>query len=210
MANLYLVRHGQTEWNYQKRVMGRRPIPLNATGVQQAQGIAKDLKDWPIEKIASSSLLRTKETSQIISDALGLSFKVYDGLIEIGVGEWEGNYWDEMGNDPQLKAFETTPSITRPPGGETLTEVQERAVHTIEEILLEEKPSNLLIVSHADTIRAVIAHYIQMDLDQSRRLQIDNASLSIIKTNPNQGRLTLMNFIANPNRKNIAKTAPKG
>ena len=209
MANLYLVRHGQTEWNYQKRVMGRRPIPLNASGVQQVQVMAMDLKDWPIEKIASSSLLRTKESSQIISDALGLPFEEYDGLSEINVGEWEGNYWDQMGEDPILKAFETTPSITRPPGGETLTEVQERAVHTIERILLEEKLSNLLVVSHADTIRAVIAHYIQMDLDRSRRLQIDNASLSIIKTNPNQGRLTLMNYIVDPDRRKISKGAPK-
>jgi len=200
LAILYLVRHGQTDWNHQRRVMGRRPVPLNQTGSQQVQHLALSLKSWPIEKMVSSPLLRTVESAKIISDALGLPFEEDEGLSEISVGEWEGKYWNQMDSDPILKAFETTPSKTRPPGGETLTEVQTRAVKSISRLTQKEAISNLLLISHADTIRAILAHYIRMDLDSSRRFQIDNASLSVVKINPNKGRLILMNYLADPKR----------
>ena len=200
LANLYLVRHGQTDWNHRGRVMGRRPVPLNKTGSQQVQCLALSLKSWPIEKMVSSPLLRTVESAKVISGALGLPFEEDEGLSEISVGEWEGKYWNQMDSDPILKAFETTPSKTRPPGGETLTEVQTRAVKSISRLTQEGAISNLLLISHADTIRAILAHYIRIDLDSSRRLQIDNASLSIIKINPDKGRLILMNYLADPER----------
>jgi len=200
LAILYLVRHGQTDWNRQRRIMGRHPVPLNETGSQQVQRLALSLKSWPIEKMVSSPMLRTVESAKIISEALGLPFEEDEGLCEISVGEWEGKYWDQMDSDPVVKAFETTPSITRPPGGETLTEVQNRAVKSIWRIIQEAGISNLLLVSHADTIRAILAHFIQMDLDPSRRFQIDNASLSVIKINPIKSRLILMNYLADPER----------
>ncbi len=204
MPIVYLVRHGQTDWNVQRRVMGRQPVSLNETGIQQIQQMALSLKAWPIEKIVASPLLRTVESAQIISDTLGLPFEQHEGFAEISVGEWEGKYWSQMDSDPLLKSFESNPSKTRPPRGETLSEVQTRAVKTIETMAHQGTHTHLLVVSHADTIRTILAHYLAMNLDHSRQLQVDNASLSVLKLNPSR-RLIVMNYLADPERLQIPK-----
>jgi probable phosphoglycerate mutase len=202
MALIYLVRHGQTEWNRQRRVMGRLAIPLSEVGIQQIRQLAASLKSWPIEAVVSSPLLRATESAQIIATALGLPFEQHEGLTEIAVGKWEGRYWDELDSDPIMKKFDRTPSKTRPPEGENLREVQKRAIRAIEEILSRGTLSRILVVSHADTIRAMIAHYIKLGLDRSRQLQIDNASVSLLKINPERFRLLFLNYLPDPERLN--------
>lgn len=180
--------------------MGRLPIPLSEKGAGQVRELAESLKSWPIDKMVASPLLRATETAQILNKYLDLPFDHQEGISEIDVGKWEGRYWEEMSSDPILKAFERTPSKTRPPGGETLKEVQNRAVKTVEENLNHGNHSGVLFVSHADTIRAIISHYIQLDLDRSRQLQINNASVSVIHINEDRPRLILSNFLADPVR----------
>jgi broad specificity phosphatase PhoE len=202
MALIYLVRHGQTEWNRQRRVMGRLAIPLSEVGIQQIQRLAASLKSWPIEEVVSSPLVRATESAQIIATALGLPFEQIEGLTEVGVGKWEGRYWDELDSDPIMKEFDRTPSKTRAPGGENLREVQKRAVRAIEESLRKGTSSRILVVSHADTVRAIIAHYIKIGLDRSRQLQIDNASVSLLQINPERFRLLFLNYLPDPERLN--------
>lgn len=93
---LYLIRHGQTDWNLAHRIQGRKDIPLNETGRQQARLLAEGMKNRPAEKIFTSQMLRARETAEILANSQNVSLYLVKGLEEINYGEWEGMTWEEI------------------------------------------------------------------------------------------------------------------
>lgn len=181
MATLFLVRHGETDWNRSGQIMGERPVPLNRHGVAQAQRLAEALKGRTVEALYSSPVARALQTADILSAALHVPVTVEGGLTEVGVGQWEGLYWKDLTDEIMRRNFYARPQEARPPGGETLQEVQRRAVAAVERAVAGVEGGSLLLVSHADVLRAILAHYLRIDLPTTRQMRIDHASLSALE-----------------------------
>ena len=196
MSTLFLVRHGETDWNRSGQIMGERPVPLNRNGVAQAQRLAESLKGRPIEALYSSPVARALQTADILSSALHLPVTVDGGLTEVGVGQWEGRYWKDLTDEIIRQNFYARPQEARPPGGETLHEAQNRAVAAVERAGAGVRAGSLLFVSHADVLRAILAHYLRIDLQTARQMRIDHASLTALDINGTVTDLLFLNLTA--------------
>ena len=194
MPRLYLVRHGETDWNRSGQIMGSRPVPLNANGMSQARELAQRLSTLPIQKLYSSPVDRARQTADIVASALQVPVTIENGLTEIGVGEWEGKFWDELVDDIARINFYASPQDARPPGGETLREVQSRAVAAVQRTCLDEESGPVVLVSHADIVRAILGHYLRIDLELVRQMRIDHASLSALDLNGTLADLLFLNY----------------
>jgi broad specificity phosphatase PhoE len=194
MPTLFLVRHGETDWNRSGQIMGERPVPLNRHGVAQTQRLAESLQGRSIEALYSSPVARALQTADILSPALHLPVTVEGGLTEVGVGQWEGRYWKDLTEDSVRHNFYIRPQEARPPGGETLHEVQSRAVAAVERAGAGVRAGSLLFVSHADVLRAILAHYLRIDLQTARQMRIDHASLTALEVNGPAADLLFLNL----------------
>lgn len=93
---IYLIRHGQTDWNIQGRIQGSHDIPLNETGRRQAELLAKGMDSRPVSRIFSSTLTRAMETAERISSRQKVEICFMPQLIEVEFGKWEGMTWEEI------------------------------------------------------------------------------------------------------------------
>lgn len=194
MATLFLVRHGETDWNLSGQIMGEQPVPLNQTGEAQARRLAEILRSRPIRALYSSPVARALQTAEILAAALRVPVRLERGLTEIGVGEWEGRYWKELADDLVRQNFYANPQEARPPGGETLVEVQARAVAAVERACAGIGTGQLLFVSHADVVRAILSYYLKLDLQTIRQIRIDHASLTALEVNGSVSELLFLNY----------------
>ncbi len=181
MTQLYLIRHALTDWINNGRLAGWTPgVSLNEEGRKQAAALAQRLERIPLVALYSSPLERALETAQAIATAHGLTVQVRDGLGEVRYGEWTDRSLEELSKSETWLSVQVYPSGTRFPGGETLREVQARAVAEIEAICQAHPQEAVAVVSHADVIKAVIAHYLGLHLDLFQRIVISPASVSVL------------------------------
>lgn len=173
--------------------MGERPVPLNRQGVAQAQRLAALLKDRPIHAIRSSPVARARQTAEILAAAVQVPVAIDQGLTEIGVGQWEGLYWQDVAEQIVRRDLYRKPEDTRPPGGETLREVQTRAVAAMERAAAR-SDGPLLCVSHADVLRTILAHYLRLDLATVRQVHIGHAALTVIEIHDGRTDLVCLNY----------------
>jgi broad specificity phosphatase PhoE len=202
MATIFLVRHGETDWNRSGQIMGEQPVPLNRQGEEQAQRLAALLTDRPVHALYSSPVVRTLQTARILASALQVPVTTDRGLTEIGVGQWEGRFWNDLTDEIMRQNFYSNPLEARPPGGETLGGVQARAVASVERARTGavEGAGPLLFVSHADVVRAILAHYLRFDLKTVRQMRIDHASLTALHVNESTVDLLCLNYTPDLNR----------
>ncbi len=198
IPTILLVRHGETDWNRSGRIMGIRPVPLNQNGLTQAARLALQLTALTAPALYSSPVLRARQTADILSSALHVPVAEESGLIEIGIGDWEGRYWNEVEGDPARVNFYQLTEEARPPGGETLGEVQRRAVASMERIIRHIHDKTAVLVTHADVIRTIVAHYLEADLQTTRHMQIGHASVTALKIDGASGILLCLNSLPDP------------
>ena len=183
-TRILLVRHGETDFNLTHRFQGRIDIPLNKEGKNQAQALALALKDEPLTAAYSSPLLRAMETARsIIAFHPSTPFFEEEGLIEMDLGELDGKQVGDWISQHQefYKTWRTTPSWLKMPGGESLGEVQIRAMDTLERITKPYPPgSTLLFCSHNFVNRTIICHARGLPLDRFREFQQDAAALNVL------------------------------
>lgn len=201
-TRLYLVRHGETHWNAVKKFQGHSDISLSAKGRQQAASLANFMqkKGITIDAAYSSDLRRTLETAEILlqkSSATNIALK---DLREINFGEWEGFTSKELyfHYPEKLAQWWQSPSTTRIPGGENLTDVMQRVTPCLAKILKAHVNENVLLTSHGGIIRVVISYVLGIDINQYWRLRLDNCSLSILffpAGDIKQGILELYNLL---------------
>ncbi len=192
MLELLLIRHGQTDWNLDRRVMGRQPIGLNETGRSQVQDLALALKELPIDHIYASPLQRTQESAEILNQNRNLSPIFHESLREIEYGIWVGKTFDEVRKAKDYSDPYANPHLPVCESGESLNQVRDRAVSFTEE-LRQKTEGRILLVSHADWIKTVVLHYLNLPLSQLRSLRIDNASLSYLAFDETQTRVITVN-----------------
>ncbi|MGH7229590.1 MAG: histidine phosphatase family protein [Nitrospiraceae bacterium] len=198
MSTLLLVRHGETDWNRSGQIMGEQPVPMNENGEAQVKRLATFLKSRSIHALYSSPVARALQTAEILASALQVPVTADRGLTEINVGEWEGRYWKHLTDEFARQQFYARPEEARPPGGETLSEVQTRAVAAVERARTRERENRLLFVSHADVVRTILAHYLRLDLKTVRQMRIDHASLTALELNGTMADLLFLNYTTDP------------
>ncbi len=180
MAIFLLIRHGANDL-IGKSMAGRRPgIHLNEEGRRQAEDLAEQLAEWPIARICSSPMERTRETAEPLARRLDQEVRICEDFNEFAVGEWEGRPFAELEKDPRWRQFNSFRSGTHVPQGELQVQVQARMVSQIERIREESPDGITAIFSHGDPIKSVIAHYAGIPLDFVLRLEVSLASVSML------------------------------
>jgi probable phosphomutase (TIGR03848 family) len=197
-TQLLLIRHGLTDW-VGHRLPGWTPgIHLSEEGRRQAEALAQRLASLPIEAIYASPLERTVETAEAIAVPHSLSVQLRENLGELRIGEWTGQDIKELANKEVWLAIQFYPSGTDIPGGETIHEMQTRAVAELDAIRKAHPGATVAVVSHADVIKAAVAHYIGLHLDLFQRLVVYPASLTAFQFNKLGPRLVLFNDSGTP------------
>lgn len=192
---LLLVRHGETDWNRERRSLGRSDIPLNQVGTEQAKRVAQALSDEKPAAIYSSPLSRALETAQAIAQHHGLAVVVEPGLAEMDAGELDGLLFQDMREKyaELLNRWATDAEEVRFPGGENLKEVQQRAWAVIERIHRDHRDASVVVVSHNFTILTILCKAIGLSLSQFRRMRSSLAGVSVVDLNEQGSVLELFN-----------------
>ncbi len=195
MLEIILIRHGQTDWNRDRRIMGHRPIPLNATGKKESALLAKALSDVEIDAIYTSPFIRAFQTARILSSGRNVKLEKALEIAEIDYGQWVGRTFDEVSQEESFHVYHTHPKDAQAPGGEKMISVATRAIGFIETLRKRHKRGRILVVSHADVIKVILVNYLKIDLNQILKLHIDNSSLSLLWFKENRVRVMAMNCV---------------
>ena len=186
MTELWLVRHGQTDWNLQGRYQGQADMALNSTGLAQARELAAQLEGQPFSVIYSSDLQRARQTAQILANHLGLTLHLDPRLREIHQGEWQGLLVSELSvrYSEAMAARRSNPVEARAPGGESVAEVAARVWAAAGDIARAHPAERVLVVSHGLALATLIAKGRGMPLEQVYALIPDNAHPCLVEWPP--------------------------
>lgn len=193
MLEIILIRHGQTDWNRDRRIMGHRPVPLNPHGRTEARRVARHLNKVPLDAVYTSPMLRAVETAEYLIEQRGLKPQLIADLAEINYGLWVGKTFDEVMVEEAYAIYHRSPRRAQPPGGEKMTDVRSRAVRFIEGLRGKHRKGRVAVISHADVIKTILVHYLGMDLNDLMKFRIDNTSLSLLWFHKKRARVMAVN-----------------
>lgn len=198
-TTVFLVRHGQTTTTGEV-LPGRVPhLHLSDVGAAQATRAADRLRVLPqVNALYSSPMERAQQTAEPIANAFGLATTLVDGLIEADFGDWTGRRLDDLRQLPEWNIVQRAPSTFRFPGGESFTEIQARMVTTLDRLRTAHPGGTIVCVSHADTIKAAMAHTLGTHLDLFQRIVISTCSISAISWGPDGPIALCVNSCGDP------------
>jgi probable phosphomutase (TIGR03848 family) len=179
------VRHGQTPTTG-KVLPGRaRGLHLAEKGLQQAERVAERIASLQTDQrkfaaVYASPLERTQETARPIARALGLRVRRSQGLLEADFGEWTGAELKKLYKKPEWRTVQRNPSGFRFPGGESFTEMQARICGAVDRLRATHPGGTVVAVSHADPIKAAVAHAMGTHLDLFQRIVVSPCSVSAV------------------------------
>jgi probable phosphoglycerate mutase len=194
---IYLVRHGETEWNRVRRFQGRSDLPLNQEGKKQVRALALALQNIPLLAIYTSPLLRALETARSIK-VFHPSTPLFEeeSLMEMDLGEFDGmNVQDWAEQYPDFrKAWNENPASVKMPGGESLKDVQDRAKETLKRITrIYPSDSTICIISHNFVNLTLLCDLLKIPLNRFRELRQENAAFNVICKKGNRLYVELVN-----------------
>ena len=169
MTELLLVRHGETDWNRDRRFQGHADQPLNDAGREQARALADQLAGERIDFVYTSDLVRARETAEIVAARVGADVVVLSELREIDVGDWEGLTWPEIEQRHPEGARSWHEHGQGWTSGETYDELGERIIAALRRIAADHPDQNVLVVGHGGTVRATRAFIEGLSVADSRR-----------------------------------------
>ena len=184
MAKIFLIRHGEVEWNRRATYMGSTDLPLNSQGRLQADRLADRLETEDISAVYSSDLSRARETAEIIAGRIRLPIQITPEIREIDYGEWDGvpeadvpkRYGDIY------SAWRANPAEVRIPGGETFQELADRAFPAFSKIAEGHGDQNIVVVAHKSTNRVILCCLLGIHVNNYRRIGQGNAAFNVIET----------------------------
>ena len=188
MIKILLVRHGQTAWNVGagngERFRGRTDLPLNDTGVVQAQALANRLAHEPITAVYSSPLQRARRTAEIIAQPHDLPVHTLEGLTSMDYGDWQGRPVAEVAEvDPELyRLWREEPHHVRFPGGETLDDLRDRAMAALRDAIARHSDGEtILVVTHQVVTRTLICAMLGLSTAHYWRIGQDTCCLNVFE-----------------------------
>ncbi|MET4096850.1 MSMEG_4193 family putative phosphomutase [Arthrobacter sp. UYCu712] len=189
---LLLVRHGETPTTGTV-LPGRAPgLHLSDRGRAQAERVAERLTGLPVDAVYSSPLERARETAEPAAARTGLAVKHDDGLLECDFGDWTGSAIADLAALPEWQTVQHSPSAFRFPNGESFPEMQARIVGALEALCAAHAGGVIVCFSHADPIKAAVAHALGTPLDLFQRIVISPGSVSVISFVKGQDPAVLM------------------
>jgi len=175
-TTLVLLRHATTAATG-KRLGGRKPgVHLDEPGRAQAEAAARRLRALPVSAVYASPLERTRETAAVVARAHGLRVRTERGVLEVDYGDWTDRPLAQLRRHALWRTVQQAPSRVTFPGGESIRAAQQRAVEATERLARAHAGETIVVVSHADVIKAVVAHHLGMGLDLFQRIVISPAS----------------------------------
>ncbi|MGE1061404.1 alpha-ribazole phosphatase [Megasphaera paucivorans] len=196
MIKLYLVRHGETDGNAQQWYQGTTDVPLNKTGIMQAECLSRFLEDVHFDAVYSSTLSRAKRTAEIIAEPHDLFVKAYDDLREINFGVWEKHTYSEITTrwPGEIEAFYDSEGNMRAHGGESFRDVEKRITEKTKELLQHHVSGDtIMIVSHGAAIRCLLFGLLGLEMGRIWAFQQYNTAFNIIEYHGDKNVMTLMN-----------------
>lgn len=184
-TRVWLIRHGETDWNAEGRWQGRAPVPLNASGQAQAAALGRYLaaQQTRYDGFYSSPLLRAMQTAQAIATSLAIPIQSEPRIAEIDLGDWQGltraevQAWDAQRYADYTAAWPDDP----PPNGESWLQVRERARAGFDDLVAQYAGDTLALVSHGGTIGQLITSL----FGDIERPTLTNTSLTLVeRTDP--------------------------
>ncbi|GAB4312371.1 MAG: histidine phosphatase family protein [Phototrophicales bacterium] len=198
MTTILLIRHAVNDFVKTGKLAGWTPgVHLNDEGKAQAEALGQRLAHMPIDHIYASPLERTMETAQAIQrHHPHLHIQENLQLAEVQYGDWEGKKIADLRQRKMWQVVQEYPSRAGFPKGETMRAVQVRAVNEIERLVQDHPNQTVIVVSHADIIKMVMAHYLGMHLDNFQRIVISPASINTLMLGHSRPFIVTMNDIA--------------
>lgn len=182
MTTILLIRHAVNDYVKTGRLAGWLPnVHLNDEGIAQAKALGERLAELPLHAIYASPLERTMETAEAIQRHHPKQSIIPNHAIgEVQYGDWEGVKIADLRHRKMWQVIQEYPSRAVFPNGEALRDAQTRAVNEIERLRIQHPKQTIVIVSHADIIKMVTAHYSGMHLDNFQRIVVSPASITTI------------------------------
>jgi broad specificity phosphatase PhoE len=194
MITLYITRHGETEWNTEKRMQGWLDSNLTENGIKNAISLGERLKETELTAIYSSSSGRTKATTNLIKGERNIPVIYDENLREIKLGQWEGKTHSSIKETYQseYESFWNAPHLFKTVGGETFEETRARAVQVLNRIKSEYKSGNILIVTHSVVIKCLYSFFKNTPIETLwDPPYIHDTSLTIVEMNEDGFKLVL-------------------
>ena len=189
MSRIFLLRHAHSQANAKGILAGRMDgVALSKTGIAQLTNLNKRLDDSKFDQVISSPMQRCQET---IAE-FNLQIELGEEFTEVHYGDWTGKRMSSLARNKAWREIHRNPASVRFPNGETLPEVQTRALVGLD-LKVNPKAKNILISTHADVVKVLIMHALGTHLNNIDKLQIDNASVSIIDKNGTDFRVVKVN-----------------
>ena len=166
MMKLFLIRHGQTDWNILGKYQGQTDIPLSAEGLRQAERLAQHFPSDTLDIIYASDLQRAVMTAQRLARKFSAPVKVEKALRELNFGAWEGLTYQEIAQrwPQEVEHLFGAPEKLQIPGGETFLTLQQRAMEKMREIRTENEGKNVAVVAHGAITKAILTALLHIPL----------------------------------------------
>lgn len=191
-----LVRHGQTEWNRVERFRGRADVPLNETGLAQAEATGQRVAaEWTPTAVYASPLSRAVKTAEAIARHFDLPVQIHPGLADIDYGEWQGLTPDEARQrwPEQVDRWYNRPEQARIPAGETLADLRARAMHTVNELAARHAGETIVLVGHTVINRIILLGVLGLGNERFWRLKQDTCAINVFEAEPGDFTLVSLN-----------------
>lgn len=197
MTTFLLARHAAHDW-LGRGFAGRLPgVGLNAQGHAQARALVGRLREVPIAAIYCSPQQRTQETARPLAEARALPIAIEPGFDEVDLGDWTGRTFDEVKQQhaASWSCWLHQRSTAQPPGGEHFAGVPRRATAALHRLRGRHPDQHVLVVSHGDVLKAMVADALGLSLDNLERFDIAPASISVLAMGADWVRLESLNGI---------------
>ncbi|MGQ9632156.1 MAG: histidine phosphatase family protein [bacterium] len=196
MTKVFLVRHGETDWNREEVFRGRIDVPLNERGLAQARALGEALRSQKIEAIYSSPLSRALKTAEIVAEFQGdVEVRAERGFIDIDYGEWQGlPHEDVKGKYPELyEAWQDAPQTVRFPGGESLDAVQDRALAALGGVIRTNEGRTVAVVAHRVVNKVLLCAILGLDSSHFWLIRQDTCAINCFESSERGYIVRLLN-----------------
>ena len=195
MTSIYLVRHGQTAWNKEEIFRGRTDIPLDETGLKQAELVGQYFKEVEIHGVFSSSLSRAWQTAEKVAQLHKIKVQPLQGILDMSFGNWEGRPHQEIreSDNKTYRQWVETPHLVRLPGGESLDDVRMRAMAAMEEVIRNHPGKTLVLVTHRVVNKVLICSILGLDNSHFWQITQDTTAINLIQHRDGKYILSLLN-----------------
>ena len=193
---VYIARHGQTDWNREKRFQGHYDIPLNDTGREQARALAGVLQNKGIGQIYTSPKKRAVETAEIVNRSLKKKLDIIEHLREISHGIYDGMTLDEVysKHTDDIKKWREDRINIAPPEGESIRECAERVIPVYDSLVEQSGDKTILIISHMVVTKSLLIHCLDVPMETFWRFDQGSTALNRVRYTKNGAVVDLLNF----------------